>query len=153
MEAITKTASDMKASLPPGPWQDEPDLQRWVDPVTGLRCLIRRTGYIGHLCGYVKVGRGHPAYRKKRGHAVYRLRMHGGASFAGQPSTLTYREKGWWIGFDCAHAGDLSPGMESLLARLQFPSARPPDVYRDIEYVTNQVRYLAAQLKSHERRK
>lgn len=46
-----------------------------------------------------------------------------------------------WFGFDCAHAGDLCPKLDSLGAR-SFVG----DVYRDIEYVTAEVTSLARQV-------
>lgn len=61
----------------------------------------------------------------------------------------------WWLGFDCAHACDLSPAMEALSKRLDFP--RMPwleidpvwrDVYRDQAYVEAEVTTLAKQVKA-----
>jgi hypothetical protein len=48
----------------------------------------------------------------------------------------------WWLGFDCAHSGDFSPGYDSFL------NSRGYDVYRDREYVERECRKLAAQLKA-----
>ena len=49
----------------------------------------------------------------------------------------------WWFGFDCSHAGDLSPEMGSLgLGRFGRD-----EVYRDIAYVTAQCASLAEKLK------
>lgn len=50
-----------KAAWGPGPWQDEPDKRQWIDPETGLPCLIVR-GPVGALCGYVCVSEGHPLF-------------------------------------------------------------------------------------------
>lgn len=47
----------------------------------------------------------------------------------------------WWFGFDCAHSGDLSP-------RREFEPLFNDGSYRDIEYVTEQVRSLAQQLRA-----
>lgn len=44
---------------PAGPWDDEPDKVVWIDPVTGLDCLIHRNR-MGGLCGYVGIGPEHP---------------------------------------------------------------------------------------------
>jgi hypothetical protein len=46
-----------------GPWLIEPDKAQWVDPVTGLDCLLVRNP-IGALCGYVGVGPEHPWHGK-----------------------------------------------------------------------------------------
>jgi hypothetical protein len=47
----------------------------------------------------------------------------------------------WWFGFDCAHLGDLAPGM----LRAGFDGFQG-DVYRDVNYVAREVTSLAAQL-------
>lgn len=56
----------------------------------------------------------------------------------------------WWFGFDCGHAGDLSPGMERY-GRGQMPAPWNDsgyDEYRDLPYVKEQVAELARQLKA-----
>lgn len=63
----------------------------------------------------------------------------------------------WWFGFDCAHAGDISPAMMAQMRELQvlMPSKarsnvlerwRQDDVYRDIAYVRSEVADMAAQI-------
>lgn len=42
-----------------GPWSAEADKVSWIDPDTGLPCIMRR-GTDGALCGYVGVGPDHP---------------------------------------------------------------------------------------------
>ena len=73
---------------------------------------------------------------------------------AGRPTNV------WWFGFDCAHYRDLVPGMaasdrqryEDAKAKgdtegMRLWSFHDPDVeYRDVRYVTREVRRLAAQL-------
>lgn len=44
-----------------GPWSGEADKVSWIDPTTGLACIIRRDKE-GALHGYVAVGSGHPFY-------------------------------------------------------------------------------------------
>lgn len=58
----------------------------------------------------------------------------------------------WWFGFDCAHHMDRVPGYEALsLARGQEPFILSKDaVYRDLDYVKNEVRELARQLATCE---
>lgn len=46
----------------PGPWQNEPDLEKWIDPDTGLQCMIKRNMMSGNLCGYVGVTTKHLAH-------------------------------------------------------------------------------------------
>lgn len=48
----------------------------------------------------------------------------------------------WWFGFDCAHSGDLTPKYAGLTRSYR----NDDDVYRTLEYVTEQVTALAAQL-------
>ncbi len=112
-----------KSAWGEGPWQDEPDKRQWVDEATGLPCLIVR-GPLGALCGYVGVSEGHPYYGKE--YDCVDADCHGGLTFAGHccPSPegegrgiCHVVEDGdddnvWWLGFDCAHSGDVSPKYE-----------------------------------------
>lgn len=45
-----------------GPWKLEAEKVAWVDPATGLMCIIRRDKKGRHLCGYVAVPRRHPLF-------------------------------------------------------------------------------------------
>jgi len=47
----------------------------------------------------------------------------------------------WWLGFDCAHLGDLSPAYKT---EIWFGD----EVYRDFCYVEREVQWLAGQLSS-----
>jgi len=159
-----------KGSWGPGPWQDEPDKVQWKDETTGLDCLAVRTQHMGHWCGYVGVPQGHPlhevdyddAYRvaaRAKGidpdewwcHDL--LAVHGGLTYADhcadgpeETSICHVPQPGetdhvWWLGFDCAHAGDLSP---FSVAR-GFPSIGV-EVYRTLDYVRAEVTSLAKQI-------
>jgi hypothetical protein len=55
-------------------------------------------------------------------------------------------EELWWFGFDCAHAGDLCPKIESYLNSVRDPWPKNY-VYRNMKYVENECRLLAKQLK------
>lgn len=61
-----------------------------------------------------------------------------------EPPTL------WFFGFDCGHAGDLKPGLESALEEIGYKRLvrefLGDDVYRDLAYVEAQVTELAKQL-------
>lgn len=50
----------------------------------------------------------------------------------------------FWLGFDCAHAGDLSPAFSGLKSR--FIMEESFDIYRDAQYVQEECRNLALQL-------
>lgn len=67
---------------------------------------------------------------------------HGGVTYTGrrefeQPNYIA----DYVLGFDCVHAGDLVPAVKSFHEK---------EVYRDIEYVTNECKNLAKQLKESE---
>jgi hypothetical protein len=65
-------------------------------------------------------------------------------------------DKVWWFGFDCAHAGDWSPGMKEHVSEDYLKACGPGTPtgwggvteYRNIEYVTKQCEQLAQQLKT-----
>lgn len=154
MKTIEYTTVD-KTDWGPGPWQDEPDKRQWQDEDTGLPCLIVRNGS-GALCGYVGIAKGHPKFAKEYADEdVFPLEVHGGLTFSdfcadtedvtrhvchipdkGEP------DKVWWLGFDCSHHMDLSPKYAAID---NFPSFES-ETYKDINYVTQQCKQLAAQL-------
>lgn len=126
-----------RTGWPPGPWDGEPDKVLWK--AHGLDCMIVRAP-LGHLCGYVGVHEGHPWFGVD--YDDIHAGAHGGLTYSDycrghicHPSP----EKTYWIGFDCAHHGDLSPEMS------KYRSVLPGEVYRDLAYVSAQVESLAAQ--------
>ncbi len=62
---------------------------------------------LGHRCGYVKIPQKHKYYDVHYRHIP--LTCHGGLTY----SRHEPENKGYWIGFDCAHYDD-SPDMEAL---------------------------------------
>lgn len=144
-----------------GPWDSEPDKVQWIDPATGLDCLIHR-GPSGALCGYVGVPPGHK-YHGVEYDGVYHWdeeegrsfpEVHGGLTFSDSCSDKTSEngrgichipEPGrpadvWWLGFDCAHSGDYCPKYDS------DESFSPLGIYRELSYVKREVSSLAEQL-------
>ena len=113
-----------------GPWDDEPDFVRWIDPVTRYNCMVRRTP-LGSLCGYVGITSDHPSFG-----------LHGSVTWCNFFKEIPEDVQLFWIGFDCAHFHDLIPGMP-------MPSG-PDGVYRTLEYVIAEVLSLALQLKEIE---
>lgn len=113
------------------PWESEPDEQLWRDDPSGFLCWARR-GPLDHWCAYVGVPEGHPAHGAD--YSDVDVDVHGGLTFAG---TWDDHPGLWWLGFDCAHLGDLVPGN---------PSRWRDEVYRDLEYVRRECARLAAQL-------
>ena len=137
-----------KSDWGPGPWQDEPDKVAWVDPDTGLDCMAKRHERLGDPYLRAEAER-HP--HGDRAWLLKRLERQGGMAFEewvedqrphrvchvpppGQP------EEVWWFGFDCAHLGDHSPGVNG-----SFPSPAD-DEYRSLFYVERRVAELACQL-------
>ena len=115
----------------------EPDREEFEH--AGLKCLIQRSDTLKVLCGYVGVPQNHPFYGKDFiDEAFCELDVHGGITFAEKGDGDTWKRGLWWIGFDCAHEGDLTP---------QFKLGFHDDgVYRDITYVREQTKKLAEQL-------
>lgn len=145
-----------------GPWLTEPDKIQWQDEATGLPCLIvRNTRVTGALCGYVGVAEGHPDFEK--GYDGVEVEVHGGLTFASfctdsddESSHICHRpapgepDHVWWLGFDCAHAGDVSPAMDARCRKSPFGTTLHGDgweeTYKPIAYVKAEVTQLAAQL-------
>lgn len=143
-----------KSSWGDGPWQSEPDRVDFV--FAGLACLaLRGSPHLGHWCGYVGVPREHPLYGVPYDQTPG-LEVHGGLTYSdrcsgdichvpapGMPDDV------WWFGFDCGHAGDLSPGMEKFRRDVIEPALGRYDmreVYRELPYVRAEIEHLAAQL-------
>jgi hypothetical protein len=136
---------------------DEPDKVQWIDEATGLDCLIHR-GPTGALCGYVGVPPGHPYYG--RDYDDVDVDVHGGLTYGrpcqeGHPEgegVCHIPEPGrpkdvWWLGFDCAHAGDARPAHNAeFLSAVGRPRSITWETYRDIDYVRAETAHLAQQL-------
>jgi hypothetical protein len=136
-----------------GEWDDEPDLVEWRH--AGLACLATR-GSSGAWCGYVGVPGTH-FYFGVHYDKVVEASSHQGLTFSdvchgnichvprsGEPQHV------WWLGFDCAHAFDLAPGLEVLRRSVRGPEPMPDmgfrDVYRTLGYVVAHVNALAEEL-------
>ena len=127
------------------PPPDEPHLTEWQ--AHGLACLVVRNPYLKAFCGYVAVAPGHPLHGLDWTDAhtiVDDLRVHGGLTYTGKSTPLICHphepDNAWWLGFDCAHAYDLVPGLPGLDSPLMGGQ------YRDIAYVRAEVESLAEQL-------
>lgn len=128
-------------------WLNESDEGVVPGPYKGL--IVRNPG-IGHLCGYVGVPQGHPWF----GESDYDVdaTVHGGLTFAG-----SLDEDGlWYVGFDCAHSGDLCPGMDAPAAESHWNvvaaltgetslAVGGGKTYRNWAYVKAEVESLMAQ--------
>lgn len=154
-----------KSTWGDGPWSTEPDRLEWRH--AGLPCLAVRHERYGHFCGYAAVPPGHPLHGQPDADVAVHDGVHYGVNYAnrcagavchvaqpGEPDDV------WWLGFDCAHAGDFLPGMHARLRAFGDPFDQAPydhaaavaahtvcvDVYRDLAYVQAEVNRLAEQL-------
>lgn len=109
------------------PWDDEPD-------EFGGEMMCARRRPTGHWCGYVAIPPGHPWYG--RHYDDIPVEVHGGLTYARHDSEHHF----YWVGFDCAHVGDLIPFMAEKYGPM------PGDVYRDLGYVKSEIIRLARQI-------
>lgn len=147
-----------------GKWNDEPNRLNWSH--AGFDCMLVRDSRALNWCGYVGVKPGHPAFNKgydavQSGvfnydtnkydeRAIFPdLEVHGGLTFAkacgGHICHITDDpdDKTWWLGFDCAHSEDASPGHW----RKEYPfSPSPHESYKTLQYAKNETEGLATQL-------
>jgi hypothetical protein len=152
-----------------GPWNNEEDHAVWVDPTTGLDCMINR-GPSGALCGYVGVPPSHPWHGRDYNDVdVIHVDVHGGLTYAAacdEDNDICHiPEDGreaeiWWFGFDCAHFGDVTPRMDADMRKMNErlkaeskPALRRRAVvwrvaraYKDWAYVMGECTDLAKQL-------
>lgn len=129
---------------PVGPWDGEPDRVEWRSH--GMPCLAVRNR-MGAWCGYVAVGAGHPDHG--RDYSDVDADVHGGLTYSDRcAGPICHVPKAgeedavWWLGFDCAHAGDLVPALVATIGRGMFGADR----YRSLAYVRAEVERLAEQL-------
>ncbi len=64
--------------------------------------------------------------------------VHGGLTYSEDHAPTNKSDGKWWFGFDCAHAGDLTPGGPF--------DPHWDDVYRNVSYVRDETQNLAKQL-------
>jgi hypothetical protein len=152
LETTTLTAEQkLKLLVAHRPWESEPDNAEWEDKLTGYKCRIQRHGHFGHLCGYVGIPKSHPLYGKHYSDdEVADIRVHGGLTHSGEDQD---DKDTWWFGFDCSHAGDLSPNMLMHILDRELPNLRHfhrDEVYRTWDYVENEVRELVRQLRDED---
>lgn len=145
-----------------GSWNDEPDKVQWTDSETGYPCLAVRN-HMGAWCGYVGLSEGHPAFGRR--YDEVDVDVHGGLTYADfcaegpQESSICHiPEPGqpdhvWWLGWDCAHAFDLVPYMETYRRKTYEGTGNPlwaehdfSEQYRTLDYVRRETTSLARQL-------
>ncbi len=152
-----------------GPWLDEPNFLEFE--YLGLPCILHRGG-CATWCGYVGVPKGHPAYG--RDYDDVGAEVHGGLTYADSGEHLTEAhevrtafENGlngtekkiprlWWLGFDCAHGGDLlltivilerdDPKFRAIGKKLGLPPHADREHYWTVAEVMEETKRLAEQL-------
>lgn len=133
-EATTEHKVD-RANWPKGEWDGEPDKLLWKHK--GFDCMIVRN-QMGALCGYVGVQEGHPWFGQD--YSDVNADAHGGLTYGDYCQGHICHpgpEKTYWLGFDCAHSGDIVPGM--MKYGLDYGD------YRNLNYVKHEVNRLAEQ--------
>lgn len=131
---------------PKGEWDNEPE-DRYDFESAGFPCFIHRSR-LGNWCGYVGIPESHPYFGKD--YSGLDLEVHGGLTFAskcregdhlchipkpGQPDNI------WWLGFDCAHGGDLIPGITSFFSHMESY-----ETYKNKDFAMKETFNLAQQL-------
>lgn len=130
-----------KSKWPEGEWTAEPDRENYKT-VEGFDASIVRHSSLGHLCGYVGVPAAHQLHGKGYDNAydVMDADVHGGLTYAGAGRADFGEDPAlWYFGFDCAHSGDISPGM---LRYGEMHDSR----YRGIAFVRREIASLSKQL-------
>lgn len=155
---------------PEGPWDNEPDKIQWEDEATGYPCLLVRNR-MGALCGYVGVPAGHRFHGV--GYDDVRIgdsEVYDEHSYPPAHCGLTFSDKchegvpeaegichvpglgepddPWWLGFDCAHGGDVIPHMLTLDEKYGGGGYWREGTYKDVAYVKANCAELAAWLKA-----
>ena len=101
---------------------------------------------LGYRCGYVRIPPGHPWHGKNYDAVEPYPDVHGGLTFAAADTDCGKHgeDNAWWLGFDCAHAGDAPDlSLPGYCSRMTFPG----DTIRTTAYVEAQCRRLAEQAK------
>lgn len=137
-----------RTGWPSGVWDIEPDRKQWQDKETGLPCLIVRNDF-GNLCGYVGVDKLHPLFEMH--YDGVEVSVHGGLTYSSECQhrichEVENEEKTWWLGFDCSHYGDFSPGLSKYRG---FDELNQDINYKDFSYVEQQCTNLARQIKNY----
>lgn len=161
-----------------GPWRSEPDKIAWIDARTGKDCILLRQ-FGGHWAGFVAVSVNHPlwGFSADAIPASTGLLVHGPIDYAApcdeseEPGTsvchVSVRNSrashrtgprmsdtsgdidhttNWWFGFSADQPGDYVPNHKRALEREEG------QIYRDMDYMFEEVTRLASQLDALEDR-
>lgn len=141
-----------------GKWDNEPDRAQFM--YRGHLCLILRAPHSGHLNGYVALTRDHKMFQKD--YMDIDCSVHGGITYGRMGYNKKHRDKPYyrpkysrkhlgrkpiyWIGFDTAHYNDFQPYRVSRMQELGFGASYHDGEYRDMSYVTRELKQLVDQL-------
>ena len=139
--------------------EDEPDHVKGYTR-HGFQFIIKRNFWSGALLGYIRVPKGHPWYKAVTGkrwmkpmkklawgrYKVFHMErweykhltcvyVHGGLTYGGRMTYKNFKQRGWWIGFDCAHYLDLVPAMQNFGGS-----------YKNLKFVLEQIDLLSSQM-------
>lgn len=92
-------------------------------------------------CGYVSIPATHKLYEIDHWDIEIAIEVHGGLTYSRSDLYFQPEKNVWWFGFDCGHMHDIS--------RLEGSHADDA-VYRDKNYVIQECKNLAEQLKKME---
>jgi hypothetical protein len=100
---------------------------------------------IAYRCGYVRIPAGHPWHGK--GYDDVPADVHGGLTFAEADTDCGKggEDNAWWLGFDCAHAGD-APDWE--LPGYRQEMFFPGGTIKDTAYVEAECKLLIEQARA-----
>ncbi|MEM7515319.1 MAG: hypothetical protein AAF368_00145 [Planctomycetota bacterium] len=125
------------------PWESEPD--RWVGTCRGFELVALRHSGLGHWCGYLCIPEGHPLHGRDLESDDLGPDIHGGWTWA--RSYLPNKKDasdGWWVGFDCAHSGDLQPGGRWRTKPTPFANN---STYKTLNFVKSELFRACAELE------
>ena len=95
----------------------------------GYQCVVLFTE-LGHRCGYVYVPYWHKQYEVD--YDDIPVKCHGGLTYSDH-RLMDKEYPGWWIGFDCAHAGDM-PDRESQIR--YFGNTKQDSFFNMLNFMT-----------------
>jgi hypothetical protein len=128
------------------PWDREPWRQEFI--YKGFHCMILKHLSLKHLCGYVAVPI--KTYNMLSKEKMFFVHVHGGitCSEIGNDTTFPKSFDGsdmWWLGFDCAHIGDLVPSLYEIEHNYPY---HDNEKYKNSEYVRNELESMVDQIIS-----
>jgi hypothetical protein len=131
-----------------GEWVEEPDSAVFNYKNYQCKCVrimaLEGIGeyFGGHWCGYICIPKDHAWYGKERDGID--CNIHGGITYSEE------EEDGFWIGFDCAHAYDMSPSINMIMQKRNIPGEKViisflNPTYKNLNYVIQECKKLVDQ--------